>query len=172
MKNIRPELVELLKEGYCAPRIIELAKKLKEPSTTIHYNIKQMEKEHVVKGYKAVFDYKRIDEGLCNFVLISLSPEEYINPERIGKQLTKFKQIESVDIISGGWEVLIKVRTKDIDEFYQFVKNVLSTKGIAKTTSLTSLKQLKTEFIVVGQGERKDALEMAESKKSDGNERR
>ncbi len=161
MKNIRAELVELLKTGYCAPRIVELAKKLKEPTTTIHYNVKQMEKEHVVKGYKAVFDYKKIDEGLCNFVLISLNPEEYVNPEWIGEQLVKFRQIESVDIITGGWELLIKVRTKDIDEFYQFVKSVLSTKGIAKTTSLTSLKQLKTEFMAVEQSGRKDAWKTA-----------
>ncbi len=147
MKNIRREIVSLLKTGYCAPRIVELAKKLKEPSTTIHYNLKQMEKEGVVKGYKAVFDYKRIDEGFCCFVLLNLAPDEYGNPERIGKELLGYPQIESIDIITGGWEMLIKVRTKDIDEYYQFVKNVLSKKGIMKTTSLSSLKQLKTEFI-------------------------
>ena len=159
MKNIREALIELLKVGYCAPRIVGLARKLKEPPTTIHYNVKQLEIEHVVKGYKAVFDYRKIDEGLCNFVLIALGPEEYANPERIGKQLVEFKQIESVDIITGGWELLIKVRTKDMDTFYQFVRNVLSTKGIAKTTSLTSLKQLKTEFIAVEQKDRKAVQE-------------
>jgi len=147
MKNIRKDIVELLKTGYCAPRIVELAKRLKEPSTTIHYNIKQMESKHVIKGYKAVFDYNEIDEGFCSYVLLNLSPEEYANPERIGKELTGLSQIESIDIISGGWEMLIKVRTKDVNEYYQFVKNVLSKKGIAKVTSLTSLKQLKTEFM-------------------------
>jgi len=147
MKNIRKDIVGLLKTGYCAPRIVELAKKLKEPSTTIHYNIKQMESKREIIGYKAVFDYNKIDEGFCSYVLLNLSPEEYANPERIGKELLSFPQIESVDIITGGWEMLIKVRTKDVDEFYQFVKNVLSKKGIARTTSLVSLKQLKTEFI-------------------------
>jgi len=147
MKNIRKDIVGLLKAGYCAPRIVELAKKLKEPSTTIHYNIKQMESKREIIGYKAVFDYNKIDEGFCNYVLVNLSSEEYANPERIGKELLSFPQIESIDIITGGWEMLIKVRTKDVDEFYQFVKNVLSKKGIARTTSLVSLKQLKTEFI-------------------------
>jgi len=147
MKNIRKDIVGLLKTGYCAPRIVELAKKLKEPSTTIHYNIKQMESKREIIGYKAVFDYNKIDEGFCSYVLVNLSSEEYANPERIGKELLSFPQIESIDIITGGWEMLIKVRTKDVDEFYQFVKNVLSKKGIARTTSLVSLKQLKTEFI-------------------------
>ena len=147
MKNIKKDLAELMHSGYCAPRIVDIARKLKESSPTIHYNIKQMEKDKVIKAYKAVFDYAKIDEGLCNYILLNLDVEEYVNPERVGKELTGFPQVESVDIISGGWEMLIKVRTKDVDEFYQFVKNVLSRKGIAKTTSLTSLKQLKTEFV-------------------------
>jgi Lrp/AsnC family transcriptional regulator, leucine-responsive regulatory protein len=147
MKNIRKEIVELMKTGYCVPRIVELAKKLKEPSTTIHYNLKQMEKEGVIRGYKAVFDYKKIDEGFCSFVLLNLASDEYSNPERIGRELLSYPQIESIDIVTGGWEMLVKIRTKDIDEYYQFVKNVLSKKGIARATSLSSLKQLKTEFM-------------------------
>jgi len=147
MKDIRKKLISLLKNGYCVPQIARIAKELKEPSTTLHYNIKQLEKESIVKEYKAVFDYKKIDEGLCNYVLITLSPDEYTDPEKIANDLAKFHQIESIDIITGDWEMIIKVRSKDNDEFYQFVKTVLSRKGIIKTKSLMSLKQVKSEFV-------------------------
>ena len=147
MKDITPKLISLFKKGYCTPQIARLAKKLKEPSTTLHYNIKKLEKEDKIRAYKAVFDYKKIDEGFCTYVLINLSPDEYGNPERIGSELSKYDEIESIDICTGDWELVIKVRVKDQDEFYAFVKNVLSKKGIAKTTSLVSFKQLKTEFI-------------------------
>ena len=146
MKDIRSRLISSLKSGFCVPQIARLAKELKEPSTTLHYNIKQLEKESI-KSYKAVFDYKKIDEGLCNYVLITLSPDEYTNPEKIAYELAKFYQIESVDIITGDWEMIIKVRSKDNDDFYQFVKTVLSRKGILKTKSLMSLKQVKSEFV-------------------------
>ncbi|MDE1825309.1 MAG: Lrp/AsnC family transcriptional regulator [Candidatus Micrarchaeota archaeon] len=149
MKNIRKELIELMKSGYCAPRIVEIAKKLKEPSTTIHYNIKQMEKGGEIVGYRAVLDHKKIEEGFCTYVLISLSPDEYTDPERIAKELSKYPQIEDIDVITGGWEMIIKVRSKDIDEYYQFVKNVLSKKGIAKTTSLNSLKEVKSNYVTL-----------------------
>ncbi|BCS90841.1 MAG: putative HTH-type transcriptional regulator [Candidatus Micrarchaeota archaeon] len=147
MKEIRDELVRLLKEGHCTPRIVELSRELKESSPTIHYNIKQLEKAGIIIRYKAVFNYKKIDQGYCNYVLINLSNDEYSNPERIARELAKFPEVESVDIITGGWEIIIKVRTKDVDEFYGFVKNVLSKRGISRTISLTSLKQIKTEFI-------------------------
>ncbi|MGV8172470.1 MAG: Lrp/AsnC family transcriptional regulator [Candidatus Woesearchaeota archaeon] len=147
MKDIRPKLVNLLKSGYCTPQIARLAKHLKDPSTTLQYNIKKLEKDGTIKAYKTVFDYKKIDEGFCVFALLNLSPDEYGDPERIGKDLMKHQEVESVDIITGDWEMLLKIRVKDQDVYYAFVKNILSRKGVIKIKTLTSLKQLKTEFV-------------------------
>lgn len=147
MKDIRPKLIELLHKGYATPQIARIAKKLNEPSTTIHYNIKKLEKEDQIKTYKAVFNYKKIDQGFCAFVLLNLSPDEYGNPERIGKELAKFNEIESVNIITGDYEIIIKVRTKNQDTYYELIKNVISRKGIQNITTLISLKDVKTEFI-------------------------
>lgn len=149
MKNISEKLVKLCKDGYCTPQIARIAKKIQEPSTTIHYNIKKLEREGTIKTYKAVFDYQKIEEGFCTFVLISLSPDEYGNPEQIGKDLAKHSQVESVDIITGNWEMVLKVRVKDQEAYFHFLKNVISRKGINKIVSLTSLKQLKTEFVIL-----------------------
>ena len=149
MKNIAPRLIKLFKNGYCSPQIARIAKTIKEPATTLHYNIKKLEKERSIITYKAVFDYKKIGEGFCTFVFISLAPDEYENPERIGKDLSKHPEVESVDICTGDWELILKVRVKDQDEYYHFVKNVLSRKGIIKIKSLVSFKQLKTEFVIL-----------------------
>ena len=149
MKDIKPKLIELFKKDYCTPQIARIAKELKEPATTIHYNIKRMEEDGVIKTYKAVFDYKKIEEGFCTFILINLSPDEYGNPERIAKELSKHKEIESVDICTGDWELVLKARVKDQDEYYQLVKNVISRKGVIKIKSLISFKQVKTEFVEV-----------------------
>jgi len=147
MKDIAPKLINLFKEGYCTPQIARIARKIKEPATTIHYNIKKLERDGAIKAYKAVFDYKKIDEGFCSYVLISLAPTEYGNPEKISKELAKHPQIESVDICTGDWELVLKVRVKDQDEYYNLIKNVISREGIVKIKSLTSLKQIKTEFV-------------------------
>ncbi|MEK6963478.1 MAG: hypothetical protein AABX70_03565 [Nanoarchaeota archaeon] len=64
MKDITPKIVELFHQGYATPQIARIAKKLGQPATTIHYNIKKLEKE-AIKAYKAVFDYKKIGQGFC-----------------------------------------------------------------------------------------------------------
>jgi len=152
MKNIRPELIRLFKQGYCTPQISKIAKTIDEPSTTIHYNIKKLEQEGAIKTYKAVFDYKKIDEGFCAYVLIALSADEYGygNPERIAAELARNREVESVDVISGDWELIVKIRTKDQDEYYEFLRRVISgQKGLQKSTSMISLKQIKTEFVTL-----------------------
>lgn len=150
MKNIKPRLIRLFKEGYCTPQIARIAKTIDEPSATIHYNIKKLENEGAIKTYKAVFDYKMIDEGFCAYILIALSPTEYSSPERIARKLAKHKEVESIDLIAGDWELIVKVRTKDQDEYYNFLKDVLSgEEGYQKTKTMISLKQIKTEFVSI-----------------------
>ena len=148
MKNIRPKLIRLFKEGYCTPQISKIAKTIDEPSATLHYNIKKLENDGAIKTYKAVFDYKKIDEGFCAYMLLAFSPDEYGTPERIARELAKHKEVESVDLITGDWELIVKVRAKDQDEYYQFLTDVISgQKGFQKTKSMISLKQIKTEFV-------------------------
>jgi Lrp/AsnC family leucine-responsive transcriptional regulator len=148
MKDIKPKLIRLFKEGYCTPQISRIAKTLDEPSTTIHYNIKKLEEEGMIKTYKATFDYNKIGEGFCTFLLIALSPGEYSDPERIAADLAKHKEVESVNIVAGDWELILKIRTKDQDEYFSLLKNVISKEGgIEKTGSIISLKEIKTEFV-------------------------
>ncbi len=145
MKNIKPRLVELFKKGYCAPQIARIAKKINEPSATIHYNIKKLEKEGAIKTYKAVFDHKKIDEGFCVYVLINISPTEYDAP--VAEELAKLEEVESADTIAGEWDVLLKIRTKDQDEYYDILRKHISKKGVIKTLTLTTLKQIKTNYV-------------------------
>lgn len=147
MKDIRPKVIKLFKEGYCTPQIARIARNLHEPSATIHYNIKKMEREGAIKAYKAVFDYKKIDEGFCVYVLIKLTAEVGASPDRIADQLAKYEEIESVDLLAGEMDLIVKARTRDQDEFYGLLRSILGREGVEKSTSLISLKQAKTEFV-------------------------
>ena len=123
------------------------SQKLQQPSTTIHYNIKKLEKEGAIKAYKAVFNYKKIGEGYCTYLLVTMIPEHYGNPEAITKELVKNPKVESIDICTGDYELIIKLRTKDIDEYYDFIRYAIKKYGFAKVVSIASLKQIKTEFV-------------------------
>lgn len=149
MKDIKPKLIRLFKEGYCTPQIARIAKNIDEPSTTIHYNIKKLEHEGAIKTYKAVFDYRKIDEGFCVYVFIKLTSKAGADPDRIIGELARYKEVESADLLAGEWDIILRVRTKDQDEYYSILKSILSREGVEKSTSLISLKQIKTEFVLL-----------------------
>jgi len=54
-----------------------------------------------------------------------------------------------VDILAGEWDIILKIRAKNQDEYYKVLKNVLAREGIEKTTSFISMKQFKTEFVLL-----------------------
>ncbi len=147
MKDIKPKLIRLFKEGYCTPQIARIAKKIDEPSTTIHYNIKKLEKEGAIRTYKAVFDHNKIDEGFCVYVLINISPDAYDTP--IAEELAKLEEVESAATIAGEYDLILKVRTKDQDDYYNILKKHISKKGIVKSLTLTTLKEIKTNYVLL-----------------------
>ncbi len=147
MKDLRAKIVNLLKDGSCTPLIAQIARKLHEPSTTIHYNIRRLEQDGIIKRYKAVLDHRLLGQPFCAYILINLAPNQYSDPEQVGRALLRSDEVESVDICTGEWELILKVRTRDVDEYYAFVKRVLAKEGVTNITTLTSLKQLKADFI-------------------------
>ena len=149
MKNIKPQLIRLFKQGHCTPQIARVARKINEPSTTIHYNIKKLEDEGAIKTYKAVFDYKKIEEGFCAYLFIKLTSKAGAEPDRITTEFARYEEVESADLLAGEWDMILKVRAKDQDEYYNVLKTILAREGIEKTTSLISLKQIKTEFVLL-----------------------
>lgn len=111
------------------------------------YNIKKLEKEGAIKAYKAVFDYKKINAGICIYAFVNVSQESYGSPEKVAHEISKDHRVESIDICTGDYELLIKIRIRDIDEYYAFMKETVAKFKLSKVTSVTSLKQVKTEFV-------------------------
>ena len=153
MKDIKPKLIRLFKEGYCAPQISRIAKTIGEPSGTIHYNIKKLEEEGAIITYKAVFDYTKIEEGFCAYVLINVPPSEYEHDwskyeTQIARELARHEEVESLDIIAGEWDMVLKIRTKDQNDFYDFLGKVVNRVAIQKSISLVSLRQVKSDFML------------------------
>jgi DNA-binding Lrp family transcriptional regulator len=141
MKDIKKSLLELFDKGYCTPKILKIAKKIKEPSSTIHYNIKKLEEQGIIKDYKAVIDYKKIEKGYLNFVFVNLSSKRYTCPEELSLLLIKYEMIFEVHICTGDYELLLKIRTKDIDEYYLFIKKIIKLYDFSKISSFSSLKE-------------------------------
>ncbi len=93
----------------------------------------------MIKEYKAVLDAKRLENGTTAFILASVSygikdKEDMISQRNIAQEIAKLPEVQEVHIITGDWDVLIKVKAKDVDTVGKFVIDKLRfVKGIEKT---------------------------------------
>jgi DNA-binding Lrp family transcriptional regulator len=117
----------------------EVARKIDSPITTVFAKIKRMEEIGIIKEYKAILDSRRLDHSATAFILVSVSYEVKDNdkqvPQRsIAERIAKFSEVQEVHIITGDWDLLIKVKGKDVDTIGKFVIDRLRlVKGIEKT---------------------------------------
>ncbi|MCX6773949.1 MAG: Lrp/AsnC family transcriptional regulator [Candidatus Micrarchaeota archaeon] len=150
MKNIEEELVKELRSGGCVPAITKLARKLSHPGSTIHFNIRKMEKEGKILAYKAVLNNSKVDAGFTGFALVKLSAEAYERPgltSEIAKRIARHPQVESVDALTGDWELIVKIRARDQKEYFTLVQRCIGGRGVVKVNSMISLEQFKSEYV-------------------------
>ena len=131
-------ILKLLQEN-CKLTAREIAKEINSPITTVFAKIKRMESLGLIKNYKAILDAKMLEKGTTAFVLASFTyglPEKgsLLSQRKIAEQISKLPEAQEVHIITGNWDILIKVKAKDVDDVGKFIVDELrKIKGIEKT---------------------------------------
>jgi len=117
----------------------QIAKEIGSPITTVFAKIKRMEKAGIIKEYKALLDSHKLNNGTTAFILASVSyrvknDETLVSQREIAEKIAKFPEVQEVHIITGNWDILIKLRAKNVNTVGKFVIDKLRlVKGIEKT---------------------------------------
>jgi len=127
----------MLLQKNCRMTAREIARKIDSPITTVFAKMRRMEQEKIIRGYNAILDSKKLNFGTTAFILASFSyrnGEMSLSQRVIAEQIAKFPEVQDVHIISGDWDILIKIREESVDAVGNFVIDKLRTvKGVEKT---------------------------------------
>jgi DNA-binding Lrp family transcriptional regulator len=107
----------------------------------VHKNIAEMEKEGLIRGYKAVIDWERIDNTHVSALIeLKVTPKAGLGFEEVAMKVAKYPEVESVYLMSGGYDLSVTVRGKTFQEVAMFVAKELST--------IDSVTQTATHFVL------------------------
>jgi DNA-binding Lrp family transcriptional regulator len=131
------KILNLLQKN-CKMTAKEIAQIIDSPVTTVFAKIKRMEEFGIIKDYNAVLDANKLDKGTTAFILASVSYKSKENAQqsqrKIAKEIAKFPEVQEVHIITGDWDMLIKVKEKEVAAIGKFVIDKLRlVEGIEKT---------------------------------------
>jgi Lrp/AsnC family transcriptional regulator for asnA, asnC and gidA len=142
MDNLDEELISNVDTGII--KYTALAKKLNSPLSTVHFRMKRLEKEKVIKYYKGEIDWKNAGFTITAFVMISVDKivlkEKKRTQETILKELQGVLYVREGYITTGDADIIIKIIAKDTSHLKDIILNYIDSKeGIAKTNTMIVL---------------------------------
>jgi len=149
-------ILNLLQKN-CRMTAKDVAQTIDSPVTTVFAKIKRMEELGIIKHYKAVLDAQKLNRGTTAFILASVSYRlkegASLSQRKIAKEIAKLPEVQEVHIITGDWDILIKVKEKDVGAIGKFVVDKLRmVEGIEKTlTCMVFETEKETTDITLGE---------------------
>jgi DNA-binding Lrp family transcriptional regulator len=127
----------------------QIAKKINAPITTVFAKTKRMEELGIIKEYRAIVVPEKLGSGTAAFILASVSyrtkaDDVPISQRTVAEEIGKFPEVQEVHIITGDWDLLLKLRAESVDAIGKFVVDKLRLiKGLEKTLTCMVFETVK-----------------------------
>ena len=138
--HTREQLLKLL-ENNSRLTNAELAIMLDVTQEQIHDEIASLEKKHIICGYHTLINWEKTGiEKVTAMIEVRVTPQRGMGFDKVAERIYNYPEVESVYLISGGFDFLVTLEGKTLREVSQFVSDKLST--------LDSVLSTKTNFIL------------------------
>ncbi|HUT17027.1 MAG TPA: Lrp/AsnC family transcriptional regulator [Acidobacteriota bacterium] len=127
----------------------QIAQRINAPITTIFAKTKRMEELGIIREYRAVLAPEKLDSGTAAFILASVSyrakaDDVPVSQRAVAGEIAKFPEVQEVHIITGDWDLLIKLRAESVESIGKFVvDNLRLIKGLEKTLTCMVFETVK-----------------------------
>lgn len=143
------QLLELLQdEAKLTPA--QLAAMVGEKEEDVVKAIARYEKEGVIKGYHALVNWERTDIHRATALIeLRVSPQKDTGFDEIAGRVMNFPEVESVYLMSGGYDLAVTVTGKTMSDIAMFVaKRLAPIGGVLSTATHFVLTKYKDGGVV------------------------
>lgn len=123
----------------------ELAVILGESEIDVANEIAAMEADGTICGYHTLIDWEKTSiEKVSALIEVRVTPQRGQGFDTIAERIYKYPEVNSVYLMSGGYDLLVTLEGKTLKEVSSFVTNKLSTlETVLSTTTHFILKKYK-----------------------------
>lgn len=137
---MREKILKVL-EKNARVDIDELAVLIGEDPEAVEAEVTAMEKENIISGYNTMINWDKIGvERVTAMIEVSVTPQRNMGFDAIARKIYQYPEVDSVSLISGGFDLMVTVEGRTLKEVSSFVSEKLSP--------LDSVIQTKTNFIL------------------------
>lgn len=125
----------------------QMAKILSMSEDAVNAELKRLEAEKVLLGWRPVFNPEKAQENVVRAVIeVKISPEREGGFDRLAARVSRFDSVESCYLMSGGYDLLVFATGADLREVALFVSERLSSvEGVLSTATYFRLRTYKEQ---------------------------
>ncbi|MBR6645467.1 MAG: Lrp/AsnC family transcriptional regulator [Clostridia bacterium] len=112
--------------------------------------IKQLEDDGVILGYKALIDWDKTDREYVSAVIeLKVAPQRDRGFDRIAEKIYNYPEVQSVHLMSGGYDLMLIIEGKTMREVAYFVAYKLAPiEDVVSTATHFVLKKYKDKGVI------------------------
>ena len=133
----------------------ELAVILGAEEIDVANELKALEEEGIICGYHTMIDWEKTDiEKVTALIEVRITPQRGQGFDKLAERIYKYPEVNSVYLISGGYDLLVSLEGKSLKQVSSFVSDKLSTlDGVLSTATHFVLKKYKDHGTIGGKSE-------------------
>jgi DNA-binding Lrp family transcriptional regulator len=156
-------IIKLLLEGGSLSSA-QLAQVLNLSEAEVNRQLEELRAQRVLLGFRPVLNLAQEDSGVVRAVIeVRITPERGGGFNRLAERISKFGEVESCYLMSGGYDLLVFVNGASLQKVAGFVSEKLSTiEGVLSTATHFMLRSYKEHgFLLGGKVEENERLKVA-----------
>ena len=133
--SIREEILTIIEKNSRID-VHELSVLIGSEEITVANELKALEVEGVICGYHTMVDWSKTTIDKVNALIeVKVTPQRGIGFDSIAERIYKYPEVKSVYLMSGGFDLMVILEGKTLQEVAGFVNNKLATLDTVLSTA-------------------------------------
>ncbi len=134
----------------------KLAAMLDRSEAEVSSMIEDLTQKGVIKGYRTLIDWEKVSNNHVKALIeLKVSPKKGQGFDEVAKQISEMREVESVTLISGSYDLLVEIKAKTFQEIAMLVAQRLSPlDDIISTATHFVLKPYKQSGVIYNELEK------------------
>ena len=130
----------------------KIAVMMGESEEAVQAQIAAYEKEGVIRGYKPLLDYDKIEDAPVEAIIeVRVSPQRNYGFDEIAHTIADYDEVQSVYLMSGAYDLQLRVVGHSYKDIALFVSQRLSVlDGVLSTATHFLLSRYKESGVIMG----------------------
>lgn len=152
MDKLESRILEVLIEDARTP-VSQIAVMLGCTQQEVADAIADMEDRRVILKYPALVNWDKVEgDEVEALIEVRVTPERDRGFDAIAEQIYRFEEVRNVYLMSGGYDLLVMLKARNLKKLSLFVAEKLSTiEGVLSTATHFVLKRYKNEGVITGE---------------------